>query len=83
MSLSEPLSLCLLGLAPPLVSKSSWGPKTAVECLVSSSTTRVWCTVSTSEDREAEPSVVFSRVGPKTAGKEAQSWPHKGLFYKL
>ena len=34
--------------------------------LVSSSTTLVWCTVSTREEREAEPSVVFNNVGPNT-----------------
>ena len=34
--------------------------------LVSSSTTLVWCTVSTREERDAEPSVVFNNVGPNT-----------------
>lgn len=36
------------------------------EYLVSSSTTLVWCTVSTKLESEADPSVVLRRVGPNT-----------------
>ena len=51
---------------PRPLSNDSAGPKMVVACLVRSSTTLVWCTVSTRLDREAEPSVVFSKVGPNT-----------------
>ena len=36
------------------------------EYLVRSSTTLVWCTVSTKLESEADPSVVLRRVGPNT-----------------
>ena len=45
--------------SPQPLSNDSAGPKIMAACLVSTSTTLVWCTVSTKLDREAEPSVVF------------------------
>ena len=51
---------------PLPLSKDSAGPKIEVACLVRSSTTLVWCTVSTKLERDAEPSVVLSNVGPNT-----------------
>ena len=44
-------------------------PKMLLACLVRSSTTLVWCTVSTRLDSEAEPSVVFRSVGPNTENR--------------
>ena len=47
----------------------SGGPKIVSACSMSSSITLVWCTVSTSDESEADPSDVLSRVGPKTIPK--------------
>ena len=44
----------------------SGGPNTDSACSMSSSMTRVWCTVSTSDERVALPSDVRNNVGPNT-----------------
>ena len=70
LSLSDWLTgLCLLCFLCLDDKNESVGPKMVSACLVSSSTTLVWCTVSTRLESEADPSVVFSNVGPNTTNR--------------